>query len=92
MIVDLDVHEPEGFARYREGVPALAKKHGGEYLVRGADFDVIEGDWRSHRLVIFHFPDRAAIRALFADPDYDELKALRHRVADSVIIAVDGVD
>lgn len=92
MIVDLDIHDADAFAHYRENVPALIAKHGGEYLVRGGDFELIEGNWQPHRLVMFRFPDRAAIHAFLDDPDYAELEALRHRVADSVVIAVDGID
>ncbi|MFM8526681.1 MAG: DUF1330 domain-containing protein, partial [bacterium] len=62
MIVDLDVHDPVTYEDYREKAPAFVAKHGGRYLDRGGDFEVIEGDWRPHRLVIFQFPNREAIR------------------------------
>ena len=91
MLVDLDIHDPSEFAEYRTNVPALIAKHGGEYLVRGGDFEVIEGDWQPHRLVLFRFPDRAAIRAFFADPDYADLMALRKRTCNSVVIAMEGM-
>jgi uncharacterized protein (DUF1330 family) len=92
MILDLDVHDVAGFQEYRNRVPALIAKHGGEYLVRGGESEVIEGSWRPRRLVLFRFPDRQAIRAFFADPAYAELNALRQRTCDSKIVAVDGVD
>lgn len=91
MIVDLDIRDPDAFQEYRTHVSTLIDKHGGEYLVRGGEFEVIEGSWRPHRLVLFRFPDRQAIRAFFDDPDYAGLKALRHKTCDSMIIAVDGV-
>ena len=74
------------------GVPALISKHGGEYLVRGGDFDVIEGDWQPHRLVLFRFPSRQAIHDFMGDPEYAELKALRQRVANSIIVAMEGME
>jgi uncharacterized protein (DUF1330 family) len=92
MIVDLDVHDADGFQEYRTGVPALIAKHGGEYLVRGGEFEVIEGTWQPRRLVLFRFPDRQAIRSFFDDPEYAELKALRHRTCDTNVVAVDGVE
>ena len=58
LLIDLDIHDATGFQKYREGVPAFIAKHGGEYLVRGGEFEVIEGDWQPHRLVLFCFPDR----------------------------------
>ena len=92
MLVDLDVHDSEGFEEYRTAVPALIAKHGGEYIVRGGELEVIEGEWQPNRLVMFRFPDRQAIRNLFDDPEYADLKALRHRVANSIVVAVDGVN
>jgi uncharacterized protein (DUF1330 family) len=44
VILDIDVHDQEGYQKYRAGVPALIAKHGGEYLVRGGDFEVLAGD------------------------------------------------
>jgi uncharacterized protein (DUF1330 family) len=91
LIVDLDIHDAPAFEEYRSKVPAFIAKHGGEYLVRGGGFEVIEGNWSPHRLVLFRFPDRQSIRNLFADPEYAELKALRHRTATTVSVAVDGI-
>ena len=92
MIVDLDIHDLEGFTSYRDGVPAFISKHGGEYLVRGGDFEILEGKWLPSRLAMFRFPNREAIHNFFNDPEYADLKALRHRTADSSIVIVDGVD
>jgi len=92
MIVDIEVRDNESFEEYRARVPALIRKHGGEYLTRGGTCDVIEGSWQPRRLVLFRFPSRAAIHAFFEDPDYADLKALRIRTCDSNIVAVDGVD
>ena len=91
MLLDLDVRDAADFDAYREAVPSLIAKHGGEYLVRGGDFEVTEGNWQPHRLVLFRFPDRGKIRAFFADPEYAELLALLKRTCESVVIAVDGV-
>ena len=63
-----------------------------EYIVRGGEFDVIEGDWQPNRLVFFRFPNRRAIHDFFDDPEYADLKALRHRTANSIVVAVDGVE
>ena len=92
LIIDLEVHDQEGFQQYREGVGAFIAKHGGEYLVRGGEFEVIEGDWQPHRLVLFRFPNRQAIRNFFADPEYAELKDIRFTPAKTVAVAVDGIE
>jgi len=91
MIVDVDIRDLARYEDYKRQVPALIAKHGGEYLVRGGAHEVIEGDWTPTRMVLFRFPSRAGIRAFMDDPDYRPLAALRHEIANSRIIAVDGI-
>jgi len=91
MIVDVDVKDAEAYEGYKRGVEHFIAKHGGEYLVRGGDFQVLEGDWQPTRLVIFRFPDRESVHAFQNDPDYQSLKALRHRIAVTNAVVVDGI-
>ena len=91
MIVDVDIRDLARYEDYKRQVPALIARHGGEYLVRGGAHEVIEGDWTPTRMVLFRFPSRASIRAFMDDPDYRPLAALRHEIANSRIIAVDGI-
>ena len=91
LIVDVDLRDSTAYEAYKSRVPALIARHGGEYLVRGGEHEVLEGEWRPHRLVLFRLPDRAAIRAFMADPDYAPLKALRQRIASTDAVAVDGI-
>ena len=90
-IVDVKVRDPEAYEDYKQGVAPLIEKHGGEYLVRGGAFEVVEGDWQPTRLVLFRFPDRTSVKAFYEDPEYQDLLALRHRVADTSIVVVDGL-
>jgi uncharacterized protein (DUF1330 family) len=60
------------------------------YLARGGLL-VLEGEWNPTRLVILRFPDLAAVRNLFNDPEYQPLKALRHQVTECEIVAVEGI-
>lgn len=91
LIVDVDTSDPVQYEAYKREVPALIARHGGEYLVRGGEHQVLEGDWQPTRLVLFRFPDRAAVHAFNADPDYQPLKALRQRIASSCLVVVDGL-
>lgn len=91
LICDVDIRDKERYEAYKREVPALVAKHGGEYLVRGGEHEVIEGDWNPARIVLFKFPDRAAIHAFLADPAYRPLAELRHSIATSRLVAVDGL-
>jgi uncharacterized protein (DUF1330 family) len=50
----------------------------------------MEGDWRPERLVILEFPDRQNATAFLADPEFQDLLALRHRTTTSKLVLVDG--
>jgi uncharacterized protein (DUF1330 family) len=91
LIVDVDIKDPAAYETYKAQVPAFIAKHGGEYLVRGGGMEVLEGDWRPTRLVLFRFPDRAAVKAFLADPGYQPLAALRHGIARTDRVVVDGL-
>ena len=73
-------------------MPALVSKHGGVYLARGGHSEAIEGSWHPGRIVLFRFPDRAAVRAFFNDPEYQPLRALRQRASTGDIVMVDGLE
>ncbi|MBT3330966.1 MAG: DUF1330 domain-containing protein [Rhodospirillaceae bacterium] len=91
MIVDLEIYDPEGFAAYGNDVPVLVAKYGGEYMVLDGEFEILEGDWQPHRMVMFQFPNRQAVYDLFEDHDYVAIKPIRERTAKTNIIVVDGI-
>ena len=91
MIVDIDINDAATYQEYREKAPAFVAKYGGEYLARSEDHEIIEGDWKPHRLVIFRFPSRQAIRNLFADPDYKKVAEIRWKSAKTIAVAIDGL-
>jgi uncharacterized protein (DUF1330 family) len=91
LIVNIQVKDPAAYERYKAAVPALIRKHGGEYLARGGKTEVIEGDWRPSRLVLFRFPSMESIHALDTDPEYKPLKDLRQSVAYTESVAIEGV-
>jgi uncharacterized protein (DUF1330 family) len=69
----------------------MISKHGGEYLARGGATEVLEGDWVPSRVVLLKFPNMGAAKAFLDDPEYAPLKSLRHRIADTQMVAVEGV-
>ena len=66
LIVDVAIRDPQRYEDYKQKVPALIARHGGEYLVRGGAHEVLEGTWQPSRLVLFRFPSRDAIKAFLA--------------------------
>ena len=91
LIVDVEVNDAAAYEAYRSHAPALIAAHGGRYLVRGGAVERLEGQWQPHRMALLEFPSLDALRAFYADPAYQGLKALRVRAATSQVLAVEGL-
>ncbi len=91
LVVQINVTNPEKFARYCEVVPRVVEAFGGRYIVRGGAVEVLEGSHDGRRLVLFEFPTMEAIRAFWHSGEYAEVKALRENAADIDVWAVPGV-
>jgi uncharacterized protein (DUF1330 family) len=90
VIADVDVHDPEAYARYREGVPASLEPYGGRFVVRGGAWEALEGEADLHRLVVLEFPDAATARRWHDGPEYEPLLALRQAAATTRMVVVEG--
>src|SRR5262245_32383736 len=60
--VQVDVKDPDTYARYRALAPASIAAHEGRYLVRGGACTTLEGSWLPSRFVILEFPTREHAR------------------------------
>ena len=91
LVVQINVTDPEKFARYREAVPGVVAASGGRYLARGGAVEVLEGSHDGRRLVLFEFDSMEAIRRFWHSREYAEVKTLRENAADIDVWAVPGV-
>lgn len=91
VIVNIDIKDLPAYEAYKTGAPPIVRKHGGEYLARGGATEVLEGDWAPSRVALLKFPDLASVKAMQSDPDYAPLKALRHSISHTQMVAVQGV-
>lgn len=87
----VSIKDPETYKKYTDKVPALVKKHGGKYLIRGGDVETLEGEAFSDRVVVIEFPSQQALRDWYNDPDYQAAVVFRHAASTGQILAVDGV-
>lgn len=86
VLLDMDIHDPEGYSRYPPQVWPLIEKHGGTITHRISEFEVVEGDWCPRRMVIVEFPHKSAAIAFMDDPDYQPLKELRLNTTRSLMV------
>ena len=92
LVLDLTIHDMESFTEYVKKIPAVISKHDGSYAVQGQIPTVLEGDWKPDRLVIIEFPSRDSAKAFLADPEAQELFAIRHQASTSKMLLVDGTE
>jgi uncharacterized protein (DUF1330 family) len=90
VVVEITIHNPEVYERYKALVPTAIAAYGGKYLVRGGKTTTLEGMWDPDRFVIVEFPDADAARAWWSSPEYAEAKALRQSCSDTEMLLVEG--
>jgi uncharacterized protein (DUF1330 family) len=90
-IAHVDVHDAEGYKPYAAANPAIFKKFGGRFVVRGGKFDGVEGQSRA-RCVVIEFPDYETALACYRSAEYQQNIKVRqpHSIADLII--VEGYD
>lgn len=90
-IARVDVSNEEGYKPYAAANPAIFKKFGGRFVVRGGKFEAPEGTARSRNVVI-EFPDYAAALACYRSPEYQANIKIRQANAVTDIIIIEGYD
>ena len=80
----------EDLVRYREANSMLVARHGGRFVVRGGPIELLDGDF-GQRIVLIEFPDTAAARAWYDDPEYVAVRPLRQGISTTHIALVEGV-
>jgi uncharacterized protein (DUF1330 family) len=91
VIVEIDVHDPVGYEEYKKLAGATVHSHGGKYIVRGGQTEVLEGDWQPKRIVVLQFESANRAREWLTCEEYREPRKMRHRTAKTNMILVEGL-
>ena len=90
-VAQVDVHDPQAYAAYRQANAVAFAKYGARFLVRGGAGVVREGAARS-RVVVIEFDSLATAMACYDSPEYQAAKALRDPVSVADLVIVEGWD
>lgn len=90
VINEIVVTEPERFETYADQVPAIIRKYGGEYVIRGGAPESVDGPPPPERLVVLRFESRDAARAWRNSPEYQAILPIREATSTSRVYIVDG--
>ncbi|MDP2737138.1 MAG: DUF1330 domain-containing protein [Pseudorhodobacter sp.] len=90
-VAQVDVHDPQAYAAYRQANAVAFAKYGARFLVRGGAGVVREGAARA-RVVVIEFASLATALACYDSPEYQAAKALRDPVSVADLVIVEGWD
>ena len=87
-ITQIEVTNPEDYKEYLAKVTDIVTKFGGEYLVRGGEFQCFEGEWKYPRTVIIKFATYEKALEWFNSEEYKPVKPIRleNTVTNGIII------
>ena len=91
LVARIRVSDPVKWEQYRAAVPAVIARHGGRYIVRGADATPLEGAHDTRRQVIIEFPTTEAATGFWHSADYAAVKKLRDGAAELDVVVLPGV-
>jgi uncharacterized protein (DUF1330 family) len=90
IIGHITVTDPQAYPEYVRRDTPILNNLGGQFIVRGGQSQVPEGD-TFERHVVIEFPSYQAALNAYNDPEYQEVAEIRKNAAKSVIIVVEGV-
>jgi uncharacterized protein (DUF1330 family) len=89
VLVTDDKWVPEYAARVHE----IAAKHGGKYLSRSGNIEVLEGNQDELSLIaLIQFPDKESAKAFATDPEYAPFGKARQAGSNSTLVLIDDTD
>ncbi|WP_442807530.1 DUF1330 domain-containing protein [Trinickia soli] len=91
VVVEVEIHDAEAFAAYRQsGLPTIAR-HGGRVLARSDAAVSLEGGWHPPRIVIVEFPSVEAAQRWHASSEYQAARKLRIAAGTTRSVAFEGL-
>lgn len=91
IIVEVKIENPVEYENYKALTPASLIPFGGEFIVRGALSESLEGDWNPERIVVLRFPNKEQAKAWWNSDLYADAKAIRQRTAKTKMLVIEGI-
>jgi uncharacterized protein (DUF1330 family) len=81
-LIELEITNMDGMGPYIQAVSGTIAAHGGKYLVRAGNTEVVEGGLGEYPVkVVLEFPSMVAAKAWYKSPEYQAI--LPHRTNSS---------
>ena len=92
LIAQINVKNLDNYQEYVKNVTPIAKKYGGEYIVRAGKYDIMEGKWPYKRNVVIRFPTLEKAKEFYNSKEYEPIKKIRIDNAENNLIIIEGGD
>jgi len=76
-LIELEIASMDGIGPYMAGVSDTIAKHGGKYLVRGGNTEVVEGGLGYPVKVVLEFPSMDAAKNWYGSAEYQAILPIR---------------
>ena len=86
-----DIKDNEIYKKYVEKVTPIVQKFGGKFLIRGGEFQTVEGKWEYTRNVLIQFPSYEIAIDWYNSEELKPVKKLRLDNSTSNSIIIKGV-
>lgn len=87
----ISVHDDDGYAEYVALANPVYSAHGGTPIVRGGQFEGMEGASRPRNVVI-EFPSYQAALDCYNSPEYAAAREIRQRAAEADLLVIEGYE
>lgn len=92
LISDITVRDRTDFEIYRARAAEAIHTHGGRYLARLGEVQVLEGSWNPSMIVIVEFPNLEQARAWYRSAEYAFALEVRDTALSRNLILVKGLN
>ena len=90
LIADVRIINREKYNDYRLKFRACVARHGGRFLARGQEPEIILGGWHPPRILLVEFASGEAAQAMMDSQEYRDLEVQRGNCAMFDIVIVEG--
>tara|TARA_Y100000758_G_C16017070_1_gene409704 strand:+ start:267 stop:554 length:288 start_codon:yes stop_codon:yes gene_type:complete len=91
VIAFMQITDHKKYETYKDQVPETIALYDGDYLVRGGEIEIIEGNFNPERAIILKFPSVERAKDWISSEEYKNPKKIRHNSAISNVILLDGI-
>ncbi|MBT6590094.1 MAG: DUF1330 domain-containing protein [Rhodospirillaceae bacterium] len=92
MVGQIDVHDPETYAKYTAQTPSTVANFGGKFIVRAGQWECLEGDVKGPRMVMIEFPSYEKAKAWYNSDEYQAIVGIRQKASTGSAYIVEGAD